>query len=114
MKKNLDITKPRYSEQILPAPWAFTILRFCCTQQFEILATGLLLSSHHIFKVLGLRFYFLHLLAGFFFYVHFTDQLSISGIKASKLFIASGLSLRGGGRGFPPPIMNVAPGYFHR
>ena len=25
MKKNLDITKPRYSEQILPAPWAFTI-----------------------------------------------------------------------------------------
>ena len=21
MKKNLDITKPRYSEQILPVPW---------------------------------------------------------------------------------------------
>ena len=23
MKKNLDITKPLYSEQILPVPWAF-------------------------------------------------------------------------------------------
>ena len=26
----------------------------------------------------------------------------------------SGLSLRGGGRGFPPATVNVAPGYFHR
>ena len=25
MKKDLDITKPRYSEQILPAPWLFVI-----------------------------------------------------------------------------------------
>ena len=26
-KKNLDITKPLYSEQILPIPWAFVKLR---------------------------------------------------------------------------------------
>ena len=31
MKKNLDITKPPYSEQILPVPWAFVISRFHCT-----------------------------------------------------------------------------------
>ena len=30
MKKNLDITKPRYSEQILPPPWPFIKLRFHC------------------------------------------------------------------------------------
>ena len=28
MKKNLDITKPRYSKQILPVPWPFVVLRF--------------------------------------------------------------------------------------
>ena len=28
MKKNLDKTKPRYSEQILPFPWPFVISRF--------------------------------------------------------------------------------------
>ena len=28
MEKNLDITKPRYSEQILPVPWSFVISRF--------------------------------------------------------------------------------------
>ena len=28
MKENLDITKPRYSEQILPVPWSFVISRF--------------------------------------------------------------------------------------
>ena len=27
MKKILDITKPRYSEQILPVPWPFVISR---------------------------------------------------------------------------------------
>ena len=27
---------------------------------------------------------------------------------------SAGLSLRGGGQGFPPATMNVAPGYFHR
>ena len=31
MKKNLDITKPRYSEQILPVPWHFVISRFRST-----------------------------------------------------------------------------------
>ena len=31
MKKNLDITKPRYSEQILPVPTPFIVLlRFYC------------------------------------------------------------------------------------
>ena len=67
----------------MPAPWVFTILRFCCTQQFEILATGLLLSSHHIFKVLGLRFYNLQLLVGFFFYVHY-----LTSCLFQELFIA--------------------------
>ena len=28
MKKNLDTTKPRYSEQMLPVRWPFVILRF--------------------------------------------------------------------------------------
>ena len=28
MKKNLDTTKPRYSEQILPVRWPFVISRF--------------------------------------------------------------------------------------
>ena len=31
MKKNLDITKPRSSEQILPVPWPFVMLRFHST-----------------------------------------------------------------------------------
>ena len=31
MKKNLDITKPRYSKQILPVPWPFVIWRFHCS-----------------------------------------------------------------------------------
>ena len=30
MRKNLDITKPSYSEQILPPPWPFIKLRFHC------------------------------------------------------------------------------------
>ena len=28
MKKNLDVTKPHYSKQILPVPWRFVISRF--------------------------------------------------------------------------------------
>ena len=28
MKKNLDVTKPHYSEQILPVPWLFIMSRF--------------------------------------------------------------------------------------
>ena len=28
MKMNLDVTKLHYSEQILPVPWHFVILRF--------------------------------------------------------------------------------------
>ena len=34
--------------------------------------------------------------------------------KKQKLQVLSELSLRGGGRGFPPDTMNVAPGYFQR
>ena len=30
MKKNFDITKPLYSEHILPVPWHFVISRFHC------------------------------------------------------------------------------------
>ena len=30
-KKNLEITKPRYSELILPVPWPFVTSRFHCT-----------------------------------------------------------------------------------
>ena len=37
MKINLDITKPRYSEQILPVPWPFVILRFHCQQLRELI-----------------------------------------------------------------------------
>ena len=80
MKKILDITKPQYSEQILPAPWAFTILRFCFTQQFEILATGQSFQSFRFELILLSPF------AGrFLLLCALTDQLSISGIKASKL-----------------------------
>ena len=28
---DLNITKPRYSEQILPVPWPFVISKFHCT-----------------------------------------------------------------------------------
>ena len=30
-EKDLDITKPRYSEHILPVPWSFVITRLHCT-----------------------------------------------------------------------------------
>ena len=36
MKKNLDVPKPRYSEQILPVPWPFVISRF---YRYEVLFT---------------------------------------------------------------------------
>ena len=36
MKKNLDITKPSYSEQILPAPWPFIKLRFHCSMVLKL------------------------------------------------------------------------------
>ena len=35
MKKNQDITKPRYSEQILPVLWALVISRFYCIMYVE-------------------------------------------------------------------------------
>ena len=34
--------------------------------------------------------------------------------KKQKLQVLSELSLRGGGRGFPPATMNVAPGYLQK
>ena len=34
MKKNLDITKPRYSEQILSVTWPFVISRFHCLYHY--------------------------------------------------------------------------------
>ena len=33
LEKNLDTTKPRYSEHILPVPWPFGISRLYCSQQ---------------------------------------------------------------------------------
>lgn len=30
MEKNLDVTKPRYRQLILPVPWSFVIWRFHC------------------------------------------------------------------------------------
>ena len=35
-------------------------------------------------------------------------------LEKSSQRLRPGLSLRGGGRGFPPATKNVAPGYFHR
>jgi len=32
MKNNLDITKPRYNEQIWSVPWPFVKSRFHCTE----------------------------------------------------------------------------------
>ena len=32
MKKNLDITKPRSTEQILPVPWLFVMSKFHSVQ----------------------------------------------------------------------------------
>ena len=44
MKKNLDMTKPRYSEQILQAPRPFVISRF---NRYQVL--------FHIFAVTGAK-----------------------------------------------------------
>ena len=41
--------------------------------------------------------------------VYYNLQLEAKGIDNKP-----GLSLRGGGRGFPPATKNVAPAYFHR
>ena len=30
MEKNLDVTKPRYSEHLLPVPWPFLMSTFYC------------------------------------------------------------------------------------
>ena len=35
MEKNLDVTKPRYSEHMLPVPWPFVISRFHCDLQSD-------------------------------------------------------------------------------
>ena len=35
MKKNLDITKPRYSEQIWPVPWPFVISEGSTLQDYN-------------------------------------------------------------------------------
>ena len=46
MEKYLDITKPRFSERILPVPWPLVISRFYCTTmtleniKFNILKLG--------------------------------------------------------------------------
>ena len=35
MEKNLDVTKPRYSEHLLPVPWPFVISTFHCDLQSD-------------------------------------------------------------------------------
>ena len=45
MEKNLDITKPRYSEQILPVPWPFTVSTFHCRIQYLVILQRLILLS---------------------------------------------------------------------
>ena len=42
MEKNLDITKPRHSEQILPVPLPFVTSRFHCTLNSLFLTEALL------------------------------------------------------------------------
>ena len=45
----------------------------------------------------------------------FPVRLSLDDMwKGLTLFAPSGLSLRGGGREFPPATMNVFPSYFQR
>ena len=46
MEKNLDIMKPRYSEQILPVPWPFVVSRFYCSGQIKSLDTSPLWQPH--------------------------------------------------------------------
>ena len=47
MENNLDITKPRYSEQILPVPWHFYFfLRFHCKKIYKKIKEKLLLEFH--------------------------------------------------------------------
>ena len=50
MKKNLDTTKPRYSELILPVPWPFVISRFHCNC-FNQVSHSLILSLLRIPRV---------------------------------------------------------------
>ena len=46
MKKDLDITKPRYSEQILPVPWPFVISRFHCNYKMVLRILQIPWSPH--------------------------------------------------------------------
>ena len=48
MEKNLNTTKPRYSEHIFPVPWASAISRFhCCQIQWGVTKSG--------YRELGMR-----------------------------------------------------------
>ena len=46
MKKDLDITKPRYSEQILLVPWPFAISRFHCNYKMVLRILQIPWSPH--------------------------------------------------------------------
>ena len=50
MKKNLDITKPRYRELILQVPWPFVISRFHCNC-FNEVSHYLIVSLLRILRV---------------------------------------------------------------
>ena len=49
MENNLDITKPRYSEQILPVPWHFFFSRFHCNKIYKKIKEKLLLEFHALY-----------------------------------------------------------------
>ena len=46
MEKNLDVTKPCYSEQILPVPWHFFFSMFHCKKIYKKIKEKLLLEFH--------------------------------------------------------------------
>ena len=52
MEENLDITKPRFSEPVLPVPWPFIISRFHSTG-FRILVSGNWISNSNRKRELG-------------------------------------------------------------
>ena len=67
MKKNLGVTKPRYSEQFLPVPWPFVISTFHCTGYLY------LISSLHLSHL-----YLLHASLHYSNF-YFLDKVSFSG-----------------------------------
>ena len=63
----------------------------------------------------GTSTYLAHtLLGGTSTYLAHTLYMGVPGPQHTFVLPTAGLSLRGGGWGFPPATMNVFPGYFQR